>query len=431
MKSVFLLSALPLLLLSTACDSTLDEGTDCQGDRCDDGADGDYLIAGEYQFCMSPAMATAEEQEIDDAFVDMPLPNIKSLQFMAHLADMAYWDAADLGPELERLGFGKPGDGKWLGQCAADATLLRESSLENPFNEVALSTCALDWMDAGGTDKQSFFRYVEGEVHPDRDIEFFSQGYETLVDSEYERGSTQLFWAKHRTENLVFLAFRGTSDLGDAWVDVNYPTKPFVGALPEYGIVHGGFYDAYRSITNLLDKRIFANIEGSNAPIWVTGHSLGGALASIATAELLVRIERGTGVKVGGMATFGSPRVGDTDFFESAERIAIANGVSLHRVSNISESVTGYDPVVHVPLQATFGEEFKHMGAPIQILENGDMRYALYQSRGIFPIAEAIASLKEHLVDMLSSAFPHALGHYHDRMAKAARGPQLQRCDPR
>ncbi len=428
---------LPLLLVSTACAADLAGGETCEGEKCDELGKADYVSAGEYRFCLSPAGASAaEREEIDDAFVDMPLPNLESVQFLAHMADLAYWDPADIGPELERLGFGKPGDGIWLGNCAIDASIVRDSKLEDPFLEPDLSSCATDWKLAGGEDAQSFFRYVNGEVHPDRDIEFFSAGYQTLVDGEYEQGSTQMFWAKHRTEPWIIMAFRGTSDGGDVWVDLNYPTKPFITALPDWGIVHGGFYDAYRSITNLLDQRLFA-VQDQDARIWVTGHSLGGALASLATAELLARVDRGLNLKLGGMATFGSPRVGDTAFYKRAEGIAIERGVALHRVRNISNSTTGYDPVVHVPFQSTLGDEFQHLGAPIGLFEDGTLTYALEQNRWVPPfglIEDAIAQLKEHLVDMLSSAFPHGLGHYHERLARAASKPlydNLHRCGSR
>jgi len=41
----------------------------------------------------------------------------------------------------------------------------------------------------------------------------------------------------------------------------------------------------------------------------VTGHSLGGAIATLAVAELISK-----GIQVDNLYTFGSPRVGDSNF---------------------------------------------------------------------------------------------------------------------
>ncbi len=435
MSSLLRTSLLPALLFSTACTTDIGEQPNCQGDRCDEQADADYVTAGEFRFCLSPASATDEQREsIDDAFVDMPLPNLESVQFLAHMADVAYWEPEDIGPELERLGFGKPGDGKWQGNCALDAKMVRDSGLDKPLEDPYLSSCAKDWVAAGGTNPQDFLHYVFGEAHPDRDIEFFSAGYQTKVDGVFEQGSTQMFWAKHRTEPWIIVAFRGTADGGDVWVDLNYPTKAFMNEGFGWGVVHGGFYDAYLSVADLLDEKTTVTASPDAPRIWVTGHSLGGALASVATAESLARIDQGWTTNLAGMATFGSPRVGDTTFYKQVEAVAIEQGVALHRVRNISNSITGYDPIVHVPFQSTFGEEFKHVGAPLSLSEDGTVTYALVASRGIFDfIEEAIAAVKERAFDILSSAFPHALGHYHERLGKALknRDPNLRKCDPR
>jgi triacylglycerol lipase len=64
--------------------------------------------------------------------------------------------------------------------------------------------------------------------------------------------------------------------------------------------------------------------------LWVTGHSLGGALATLAVAKLRMEEDR----CVNGLYTFGSPRVGDRIFarnfnmeFNAAYRIVNNNDV--------------------------------------------------------------------------------------------------------
>jgi hypothetical protein len=70
-----------------------------------------------------------------------------------------------------------------------------------------------------------------------------------------------------------------------------------------------GFYSAY---TRLLAKlmpalhREIPAVQRATTPVVVTGHSLGGALATIAAYELSL-----AGYLVRGVFTFGSPRVGN------------------------------------------------------------------------------------------------------------------------
>jgi triacylglycerol lipase len=76
-------------------------------------------------------------------------------------------------------------------------------------------------------------------------------------------------------------------------------------------------------------------------PLWITGHSLGAALATLAASRL-----SGDGsVRLQGAYTFGSPRVGDGAF-------GTAIGVPIYRFRNDS------DIVPHLPL----GLLFRHVG---------------------------------------------------------------------
>jgi len=52
------------------------------------------------------------------------------------------------------------------------------------------------------------------------------------------------------------------------------------------GGVHGGFMDAYLSIRSELQQKIVSALLSNPADIYVTGHSLGGALANICAYDL-------------------------------------------------------------------------------------------------------------------------------------------------
>lgn len=111
-----------------------------------------------------------------------------------------------------------------------------------------------------------------------------------------DRGDTQGFIAI--ADRVALIAFRGTESLGD-WIGN-------LQVIPErrpFGLVHSGFMAAYRLVD--ADVRVALSQNIGNRKLWLTGHSLGGALATIAAAEL-----HGA-ANVAGIHTYGQPRLGD------------------------------------------------------------------------------------------------------------------------
>ena len=105
------------------------------------------------------------------------------------------------------------------------------------------------------------------------------------------------------TEEMMLVAFRGTNSLVD-WLDnINLELVAGPG-----GKVHEGFYTALNCIWVDLYRYILQ--ERGTRSLWLTGHSLGAALATLATAKL--RLERDEPVQ--GLHTFGQPRTGDRNF---------------------------------------------------------------------------------------------------------------------
>jgi len=120
----------------------------------------------------------------------------------------------------------------------------------------------------------------------------------------FDVADTQAFLARTpNPDGAMILAFRGTESLKD-WmtdVDVNLVNGPG-------GKVHDGFLCALNTVWRRLLKLMDATREKRS--LWITGHSLGGALATLAAAK--IRLEKDQAVS--GLYTFGSPRVGNEDF---------------------------------------------------------------------------------------------------------------------
>ena len=141
---------------------------------------------------------------------------------------------------------------------------------------------------------------------------------ENFVYLDIAKTNTQAFL--FRKDNNVVLAFRGTQQFDDWKTNLKIRLRGFtVGADQEsvrpLGRLHRGFLEAWQSV----EKQVMYWVDEWNAPtqvaveagttdiqLWVTGHSLGGALAAVATVALEAR-----GYSVGGLYTFGQPRVAD------------------------------------------------------------------------------------------------------------------------
>lgn len=103
----------------------------------------------------------------------------------------------------------------------------------------------------------------------------------------------------------VVIAFRGTVDLRNWFEDFDglqtgYP-------ISDYGAcrMHRGFWLAWQSVS----KQLVESLRGKLfSKIYVTGHSLGGALATVA-ADRLRRMDW-----LPTVCTFGAPRVGNANF---------------------------------------------------------------------------------------------------------------------
>lgn len=143
----------------------------------------------------------------------------------------------------------------------------------------------------------------------------------------------------------VVVAFRGTDPKRavDWFIDLNALQQhaQFPGAK-----VHKGFEDALTSVwgpsgADILPQRLAAR---GNRTVWITGHSLGGALAELAAAKSALV----SGIPVKGVYTFGQPRVGDEGF---ARKMEEAVGSEVFRFIN------NHDIVPRVPL---WGMGYRH-----------------------------------------------------------------------
>jgi len=137
------------------------------------------------------------------------------------------------------------------------------------------------------------------------------------------------------SDGTNLISFRGTDDVED-WITNLDILK--VAPYPEYpsAHVHQGFYDAYLKFQDGILGALKES--GGSDPVIVTGHSLGGAMATICAFDLQFYQKK----TVKAVWTFGEPRGGDSGF----------SGVYGNTIATHWRVVHHRDIVPHVPLQA-------------------------------------------------------------------------------
>jgi len=162
-----------------------------------------------------------------------------------------------------------------------------------------------------------------------------------------------------------------------------FPVKHHLG-----GRVHRGFYAEYDKVIPGIKEALAKHNKKGTKTVWVTGHSLGGAMAVLVAAELQPS---------GGLHTFGQPRVGNKAFLKSLD------GIKYYRYRNNNDIVTA------VPPSWLF---FRHGGVLRYINTYGNIRPATWAQRFKDKCRGYWQALKSfNLIDGFAD---HNMGAYHE-----------------
>ncbi len=188
------------------------------------------------------------------------------------------------------------------------------------------------------------------------------------------KGTQAALVASKVRPSFVAVIFRGTHEVRN-WM-ANLDAMPV--DWPRGGKVHRGFRDALQVIWDDLHLEI----SSLQVPLFYAGHSLGGALATLAHASLPASC----------VYTFGAPKVGNRDFYRSLRTDC------LHRVVNGKDVVPSLPPsargieYLHGGRKRWLGERPDDGGSGFQIPNIGSMREALEGMR----VLEAPSFLADH-----------------------------------
>ncbi|MBL4857121.1 MAG: lipase family protein [Idiomarina sp.] len=244
--------------------------------------------------------------------------------------------SAELNQAQELLGKSVPMHRKaysdrtaWLMACCAELAYMK---FNPPIITSRLGSTVEKMLDAGMNDtrklKSAILLAIDKFAYDHNEERQLLGEQLNMLEAElvktFNAGESQAILIK--TNQFLVLSFRGTepTELKDIKTDAK---ANLIKCVTE-GKVHSGFHDAF----NLIELDINQSLsEFPELPLFITGHSLGGALATIAAKRITHN---------GGNAacyTYGAPRVSDDHWLMTMK-------TPIYRVVNSSDGVTMVPP---------------------------------------------------------------------------------------
>lgn len=168
------------------------------------------------------------------------------------------------------------------------------------------------------------------EFNPQQELQQKLASIRMQLVTTFDKDGTQAMLVSNN--EFIALAFRGTE--ATSIKDIKTDIKAKTTKCETGGKMHMGFKEAFdKAAVDIQDKVNKDRHQGK--PLFITGHSLGGALAAIATKKLRH--------KNGGIAacyTYGSPRVGNKEWTANIKS-------PIYRLVNAADFVTILPPSIY------------------------------------------------------------------------------------
>jgi len=204
-----------------------------------------------------------------------------------------------------------------------------------------------------------------------------------------QKGTQAYVFSNHRD---IVITCRGTET--DSWNDLKADINAAQELAETVGRVHRGFKKEVDDIWPILEKKLASNTKN----LWFTGHSLGGAMATICAGRCLLSKIDSSPVQI---QTFGSPRVGNKRYINHAK-------VDYIRWVNNNDIVTRSPPV---------WMGYRHTGKEIYLDSEGRINSLTKVQRKKDMWKGFVSGLKNKEIDHLSD---HAITRYIDYIFREA-----------
>ena len=174
----------------------------------------------------------------------------------------------------------------------------------------------------------------------------------TLHDAEstIRELAQRIVQRRHRTPVFVgfviasdkgnIIAFRGTQTQIEWWRNLQATQKDYIDPITkqQYGRVHQGYLKIVREQIGSALIEAVRQLDPA-IPCYVTGHSLGGAVATLSAMEIALQVPK---IKDQiQLYTYAAPRIGDRAFAQAHSQL-IPNS---YRITNLSDSVPLVPPI--------------------------------------------------------------------------------------
>lgn len=198
------------------------------------------------------------------------------------------------------------------------------------------------------------------------------------------------------------------NDLYDIYYHNNFtPHRKSLG-MPS---IHSGFNDQYNTIKFIIYHKVYEYLltEPEKPTVIFTGHSLGGALATIAAACMAVQFSNRKNLDIQ-CYTFGSPRVGNKAFVKIFDKF----------VGRSERIVNELDPVPMIP-RITGYHHVRGLQHITEEEEQGEKKYNIFDFSKPYDRFNSFL-FKIFKVVWYSSTDNHSLSEYEERLESCVNG---------
>lgn len=191
----------------------------------------------------------------------------------------------------------------------------------------------------------------------------------------FDRDGAQAFWLANSNDSVI--ACRGTE--AHEWNDIKADANAVTAVAETVGRVHRGF----KTEVDDLWPRLEESLRNNRKPLWFTGHSLGGAMATICAGRCKRSFIKSNPEE---LYTFGSPRVGNNRYVNYTR-------ITYFRWVNNNDIVTTVPP-------AWFG--YRHTGKEMYLDNQGQLKQLTRFGKFADGIKGFLSSLRKGRIDHLA-----------------------------